>query len=127
MGSLITNKRKQAKCSAHDEPPSRWDKQQVARPLRRDSWDWEAGERTSRLRSLDRGASRNRRDRCPVCEAELRKIVKGTRYQRNGENTDFFEFENEIEKMQEAYVLYLVVLKFADVDLHLNRVQEEKT
>src|SRR5271170_6706243 len=31
---------------------------------------------------------------------------------------DFFEFESEIEKMREANILYLVVSKFADVDLH---------
>lgn len=35
---------------------------------------------------------------------------------------EFFEFENEIEKMREANVLYLVVSKFADVDLHPDRV-----
>jgi type I restriction enzyme M protein len=31
---------------------------------------------------------------------------------------DFFEFENEIEKMREANILYLVVSKFCDADLH---------
>src|SRR5262245_10274808 len=31
---------------------------------------------------------------------------------------DFFEFENEIEKMREGNILYLVVSKFCDVDLH---------
>jgi type I restriction enzyme M protein len=31
---------------------------------------------------------------------------------------DFFEFENEIEKMRESNILYLVVSKFSDVDLH---------
>jgi len=35
---------------------------------------------------------------------------------------EFFEFENEIEKMREANVLYLVISKFADVDLHPERV-----
>jgi type I restriction enzyme M protein len=35
---------------------------------------------------------------------------------------DFFEFENEIEKMREANILYLVVSKFCDVDLHPNTV-----
>src|SRR5437764_13215146 len=35
---------------------------------------------------------------------------------------DFFEFENEIERMREANILYLVVSKFCDVDLHPNRV-----
>jgi type I restriction enzyme M protein len=31
---------------------------------------------------------------------------------------EFFEFENEIERMREANILYLVVSKFCDVDLH---------
>ena len=31
---------------------------------------------------------------------------------------EYFEFENEIEKMREANILYLVVRKFAEVDLH---------
>ncbi|MEP7217408.1 MAG: class I SAM-dependent DNA methyltransferase [Bacteroidota bacterium] len=31
---------------------------------------------------------------------------------------DFFEFTNEIEKMREANILYLVVSKFCDIDLH---------
>ena len=35
---------------------------------------------------------------------------------------EYFEFENEIEKMREANILYLVVSKFADVDLHPDRV-----
>lgn len=35
---------------------------------------------------------------------------------------DFFEFENEIEKMREANILYLVISKFCDVDLHPNTV-----
>ncbi len=35
---------------------------------------------------------------------------------------EFFEFENEIEKMRESDILYLVVSKFCDVDLHPNAV-----
>ncbi len=35
---------------------------------------------------------------------------------------EFFEFEAEIEKMQDANVLYLVISRFADVDLHPDRV-----
>ena len=31
---------------------------------------------------------------------------------------EYFEFETEIEKMQESSILYLVVSKFCDVDLH---------
>ena len=39
---------------------------------------------------------------------------------------EYFEFENEIEKMHEANILYLVVSKFADVDLHPDRVPNEQ-
>jgi type I restriction enzyme M protein len=39
---------------------------------------------------------------------------------------DFFEFEGEIEKMREANILYLVVSKFCDVDLHPNTVPNEQ-
>jgi type I restriction enzyme M protein len=39
---------------------------------------------------------------------------------------DFFEFENEIERMREANILYLVVSKFCDVDLHPNSVPNEQ-
>jgi type I restriction enzyme M protein len=39
---------------------------------------------------------------------------------------DFFEFEGEIEKMREANILYLVVSKFCDVDLHPNEVPNEQ-
>jgi len=35
---------------------------------------------------------------------------------------EYFEFENEIEKMHEANILYLIVSKFANVDLHPDRV-----
>ena len=39
---------------------------------------------------------------------------------------DFFEFENEIERMREANILYLVVSKFCDVDLHPKTVPNEQ-
>ncbi len=39
---------------------------------------------------------------------------------------EYFEFENEIEKMREANILYLVVAKFCDVDLHPDRVPNEE-
>ena len=39
---------------------------------------------------------------------------------------DFFEFENEIERMGEANILYLVISKFADVDLHPDTVPNEQ-
>jgi type I restriction enzyme M protein len=39
---------------------------------------------------------------------------------------DFFELENEIEKMRESNILYLVVSKFCDVDLHPDRVPNQQ-
>jgi type I restriction enzyme M protein len=36
---------------------------------------------------------------------------------------EFFEFENEIERMREANILFLVVSEFCDVDLHPSTVQ----
>ena len=39
---------------------------------------------------------------------------------------EYFEFENEIERMHEANILYLVVSKFADVDLHPDRVPNQQ-
>ncbi|OGQ91203.1 MAG: DNA methyltransferase [Deltaproteobacteria bacterium RIFOXYA12_FULL_58_15] len=39
---------------------------------------------------------------------------------------EYFEFESEIEKMHEANILYLVVSKFADVDLHPANVPNEQ-
>jgi len=39
---------------------------------------------------------------------------------------EYFEFENEIEKMRESNILYLVVSKFCDVDLHPNTVPNEQ-
>ena len=39
---------------------------------------------------------------------------------------EYFEFETEIEKMQKSNVLYLVVSKFCDVDLHPDRVPNEQ-
>ncbi|MBL0937882.1 MAG: SAM-dependent DNA methyltransferase [Gemmatimonadaceae bacterium] len=39
---------------------------------------------------------------------------------------EYFEFEAEIEKMHEANILYLVVSKFADVDLHPTNVANEQ-
>lgn len=35
---------------------------------------------------------------------------------------EYFEFENEIEKMRESNILYLVVSKFCDADLHPDKV-----
>ena len=39
---------------------------------------------------------------------------------------DYFEFENEIERMREANILFLVVSKFSDVDLDPNHVGNEQ-
>ncbi len=38
----------------------------------------------------------------------------------------YFEFETEIEKMRKANILYLVVAKFCEVDLHPDRVPNEQ-
>lgn len=39
---------------------------------------------------------------------------------------DYFAFESEIETMRESNILYLVVSKFCDVDLHPDRVPNEQ-
>ena len=39
---------------------------------------------------------------------------------------EYFEFSAEIEKMHEANILYLVVSRFADIDLHPERVPNEQ-
>jgi len=39
---------------------------------------------------------------------------------------EYFEFEGEIEKMREANILFLVISKFADVDLHPSNVPNEQ-
>jgi type I restriction enzyme M protein len=39
---------------------------------------------------------------------------------------DFFEFENEIERMRESNILYLVISKFCDVDLHPKAVPNDQ-
>ena len=39
---------------------------------------------------------------------------------------EYFEFEIEIEKMREANILFLLVSKFCDVDLHPDRVPNEQ-
>lgn len=39
---------------------------------------------------------------------------------------EYFEFETEIERMHEANILYLVVSRFADVELHPRRVKNEQ-
>ena len=50
-------------------------------------------------------------------EKHLVSYIKG--FSKNVRDIfDFFEFESEIERMREANILYLVVSKFAEVDLH---------
>lgn len=39
---------------------------------------------------------------------------------------DYFEFSNEIERMREANILYLVVSKFCEVDLHPDAVPNDE-
>src|SRR6185503_3106704 len=58
-------------------------------------------------------------------EKHLVSYIKG--FSRNVRTIfEFFEFENEIEKMREANILYLVVSKFSDVDLHPTVVPNEQ-
>ena len=57
--------------------------------------------------------------------AHLRHYIKG--FSANVQRIfEYFEFEAEIEKMHEANILYLVVSKFADVDLHPSNVPNEQ-
>ncbi|MEV4933252.1 type I restriction-modification system subunit M [Sphingobium sp. LSP13-1-1.1] len=39
---------------------------------------------------------------------------------------DYFEFTNEIERMDEAGILFLIVKEFANVDLHPNKVKNDQ-
>ena len=58
-------------------------------------------------------------------EGHLVSYIKG--FSANARRIfDFFEFENEIERMREANILYLVVSKFCDVDLHPSVVRNEQ-
>src|SRR6185437_8944297 len=58
-------------------------------------------------------------------EKHLVSYIKG--FSKNVRDIfDFFEFEAEIERMREANILYLVVSKFCDVDLHPNTVPNEQ-
>ncbi len=58
-------------------------------------------------------------------EKHLVSYIKG--FSKNVRDIfDFFEFETEIERMREANILYLVVSKFCDVDLHPNTVPNEQ-
>jgi type I restriction enzyme M protein len=57
--------------------------------------------------------------------AHLRHCIKG--FSANVQRIfEYFEFEAEIEKMHEANILYLVVSKFAEVDLHPSKVPNEQ-
>ncbi len=54
-------------------------------------------------------------------EKHLVSYIKG--FSENARTIfEYFEFENEIEKMHESNILYLVVSKFADIDLHPDNV-----
>lgn len=58
-------------------------------------------------------------------EKDLVSYIKG--FSKNVRDIfDFFQFENEIERMREANILYLVVSKFADVDLHPATVRNDQ-
>jgi type I restriction enzyme M protein len=58
-------------------------------------------------------------------EKHLVSYIKG--FSKNVRDIfDFFEFEAEIERMREANILYLVVSKFCDVDLHPSKVPNQQ-
>ena len=58
-------------------------------------------------------------------ERHLVKYIEG--FSKNVRTIfDYFEFETEVEKMREANILYLVVSKFCDVDLHPDKVPNEE-
>jgi type I restriction enzyme M protein len=58
-------------------------------------------------------------------EKHLVSYIKG--FSKNVRDIfDFFEFENEIERMREANILYFVISKFCDVDLHPTTVRNEQ-
>jgi len=58
-------------------------------------------------------------------EKHLVSYIKG--FSKNVRDIfEFFEFEAEIERMREANILYLVVSKFCDVNLHPSTVPNEK-
>jgi type I restriction enzyme M protein len=58
-------------------------------------------------------------------EKHLVSYIKG--FSKNVRDIfEFFEFEAEIERMREANILYLVVSKFCDVDLHPSAVPNEQ-
>jgi type I restriction enzyme M protein len=58
-------------------------------------------------------------------EKHLVSYIKG--FSKNVRDIfDFFEFEAEVERMREANLLYLVVSKFGDVDLHPTKVPNEQ-
>ena len=39
---------------------------------------------------------------------------------------DYFEFSNEIERMDEAGILFLIIKEFCEVDLHPNKVKNDQ-
>ena len=58
-------------------------------------------------------------------EKHLVSYIKG--FSKNVRDIfDFFEFEAEIERMREANILYLVISKFCDVNLHPDAVPNEQ-
>ncbi|HEX9642346.1 MAG TPA: type I restriction-modification system subunit M N-terminal domain-containing protein, partial [Candidatus Krumholzibacteria bacterium] len=87
-------------------------------------------------RALDRVAGQRFHNHSPLdfeklkgdpdnIEKHLVSYIKG--FSKNVRDIfDFFEFEAEIERMREANILYLVVSKFSDVDLHPNTVPNEQ-
>ena len=94
-------------------------------------------EREARDRRLNKAAGQRYHNHSPL---DLRRLLEETPYHVSehlfhyiggfSENVRnifwFFEFDNEIEKMREANVLYLVVSQFVDVDLHPDRVSDKE-
>ena len=84
---------------------------------------------------LNRAAGQRFHNRSPLTFEKLKgdpdQIEKHLTHYINGFSAnvrrifDYFEFEAEIEKMREANILYLVISRFCDVDLHPTVVPNE--
>ena len=81
-----------------------------------------AGQRFHNRSPLDFGKLKGDPDNI---EKHLVSYIKG--FSRSVRDIfDYFEFEIEIERMHEANILYLVMSRFADVDLHPDTVPNEQ-
>jgi type I restriction enzyme M protein len=93
--------------------------------LNDDALDWilnnAAGQRFHNRSPLD--FEKLKGDPAHIAE-HLVSYIKG--FSANVRTIFFFEFDAEIDKMCEANILYLVVSKFCEVDLHPDRVPNEQ-